>query len=107
MGDELLSFGERLKISEKSAGAIPAADSLENALQQALKTKDVERLNVILQGTDGKVVQKTVERLPHTAIVPLLQYAVERFQTHPNSAVFLTNWIHLCACSPRFIFSSF
>lgn len=75
----------------------PKAESLETVLAQAIKTKDQDLLSKVFQTTNESVIRRTVERLPQTAVLPLLSYTVERFQSNPSMALQLTTWIQASA----------
>lgn len=72
---------------------IPAAQSLQNAIVQALHSNDVGLLEGCLQHRNPELIETTVRRLPTTYVIPLLLQLVDKFQETPSRAQDIMDWV--------------
>ncbi|CDS12896.1 hypothetical protein LRAMOSA05080 [Lichtheimia ramosa] len=73
--------------------SMPAAGSLQQVLVQALHTNDQHLLESCFMHSKPEVIRSTVQRLPSSYVIPLMQQLIARFQNKPNRGPALAEWI--------------
>lgn len=71
-------------ISDVPTTARYPTNSLANALDQILTTRDAKREEEVLTTTDATIVENTIQRLAPAKAVQLLSVLVERVKSHPK-----------------------
>lgn len=90
---ELLSKTGRGALGTKSGSAQPKANSMEQILEQALRTQDETLLSKVFNTTDEQIIQTTIEKLPSTFVVPFLQESIKKFHSNPYRSMNIARWI--------------
>jgi hypothetical protein len=60
---------------------------------QALHTDDVSLLEYCLSTRNGKIIERTIDRLPTPYVIPFLTRVIDKFQSTPSRGQALITWL--------------
>nr|CAB3267703.1 WD repeat-containing protein 43 [Phallusia mammillata] len=100
IGESQLTMEERMNAlsMDKSENAddstaTPCADSFAVLLSQGLQSNDRDVINQVLQHNSDSLIKNTIEQLPISYIIPLLNELTERLHGSPDKCLIFIKWL--------------